>query len=101
VQDDAPAEQGEYGAARLVCAPAFTESGPELDMTAATAGLPGTRRYEPIGRPAIRHATPRPNGCSVSMGSHMPIASVGIPIRRSDFLPEQWKGCMAIVGKVG
>jgi hypothetical protein len=57
VQDDAPAEQGEYGAARLVCAPAFTESGPELDMTAATAGLPGTRRYEPIGRPAIRHAT--------------------------------------------
>jgi hypothetical protein len=29
-------------------------------MPAATAGLPGTRRYKPIGRPAIRHATPAP-----------------------------------------
>ena len=33
----------EYGAARLVCALAFTESGPELGMTAATAGFTGDK----------------------------------------------------------
>jgi hypothetical protein len=32
---------------------------------------------------SVGHATPCPNGCSVSMSPHMPTASVGIPIRRS------------------
>jgi hypothetical protein len=62
------------------------------DRRASTAGPP--RRLSrpdrngqnaPIGRSAIRHATPGPSGCSVNMGSQMPIASVGIPIRRKGF----------------
>ena len=42
--------------------------------------LPTTRRCEPTGQPAMPAS--RPNGCSVSTGSHMPTASVGIPNRR-------------------
>jgi hypothetical protein len=49
---------GEYGAAPLACAPAFTDSGPELDVT-ATAGYRG-QGCEPVGWPAICHATPAP-----------------------------------------
>ena len=50
------------------------------------------RHCEPIRRLVTRHVTPRPNGCSVSIGSHMPIASVGIPIRRWVWLV--WRDCL-------
>ena len=41
------------------------------------------------GKPLV---TPRPNGHSARMGSHIPAAPVGIPIRRSGALPGQ---CLA------
>src|SRR5262249_25298101 len=44
--------------------------------------LPGTRRCEPSAGPPFATQPPRPNGCSVSVGLQMPIASVGIPIRQ-------------------
>src|SRR5580704_7126577 len=66
----------------LVCAPAFAESGPELDVT-ATAGYRGQVAMIPSAGPPSATPPPRPNGCSVCVGSQMPISSVGIPIRRS------------------
>jgi hypothetical protein len=50
---------------------------------AAADQRPGKRHYKPIGWPAIPDAIPHPNGQSAHTDSHMPIASVGIPIRRS------------------
>jgi hypothetical protein len=54
-------------------------------LTAAIAA--GCSQVVPLSRrPVNRDPIPRPNGCSVRIGSHMPIASVGIPIRRSALL---------------
>jgi hypothetical protein len=72
----------------LAYAPAFTESGPELDVT-ATAGYRGQGAVSPSAGPPSATPLPRPSGCSVSMGSDMPTVSVGIPIRSEILVPSR------------
>ena len=57
--------------------------GPARIQPAITPGYRGQGAVSPsAGRPSAT-PPPRPNGCSVSVGSQMSITSVGIPIRRS------------------